>query len=162
VDTQQWFARFAAWEAAGTSPTYERLARAVSESAEVLQVLAELPGQKRQPSLLLASARLLGAPIDDPPAFVSLLQSSWSDIKSVMLDRSTQTNEAARTGTFLPVLAELLGPLTLIEVGCSGGLCLYPNRYSISYNGQPPLAVGSPVHIDVATNGLVPLPTGSA
>ena len=76
----------------------------------------------------------------------------------IMRARSTQTNEAARTATFLPLLAAITGPVALVEVGCSAGLCLYPDRYAISYDGRPPLASGSPVAINVATSGAVPLP----
>jgi hypothetical protein len=42
-------------------------------------------------------------------------------------------------------------------VGCSAGLCLYPDRYAISYDGGRPLAE-SAVRIDVATTGPVPIP----
>lgn len=50
-----------------------------------------------------------------------------------MLARSTQTNEAARCAVLLPALSRLEGPLSLIEVGASAGLCLYPDRYSYAY-----------------------------
>ena len=76
----------------------------------------------------------------------------------VMVDRSTQTNEAARTATFLPILAQMPGPVALIEVGCSAGLCLYPDRYGIDYDGAGPLVADSLVRIDVATTGPVPMP----
>jgi hypothetical protein len=50
--------------------------------------------------------------------------------------RSTQTNEPGRTASILPVLAQIdaaEGPLALIEVGASAGLCLYPDRYSYRF-----------------------------
>ncbi|MCP3855438.1 MAG: DUF2332 domain-containing protein [Actinomycetia bacterium] len=159
MDTREWYNLFAEHEAAGSSPTYERLARAVGESQPLVALLEELPAPKRQPNLLFASARLLGAPIDDPPAFITYVLSSWDEVAAVMQERSTQTNEAARTGTLLPVIAQISGPIALIEVGCSAGLCLYPDRYAISYDGQPALARHSTVHIDVATNGSVLIPT---
>ena len=56
------------------------------------------------------------------------------------------------------MIAAIEGPVALIEVGCSAGLCLYPDRYAISYDGRPPLVPGSPVTIDVATTGPVPVP----
>jgi hypothetical protein len=76
-----------------------------------------------------------------------------------MLERSTQTNEPARCATLLPALASIGGPLALIEVGTSAGLCLYPDRYSYEYDGRP---VGPPqaVHLRCATSGAVPLPAG--
>ena len=53
--------------------------------------------------------------------------------------RSTKTNEPRRCAGLLPVLAGIAGPLALLEVGASAGLCLYPDRYSYSYDGLPPL-----------------------
>lgn len=159
MDTSQWYAVFAEYEAAGTSPTYERLAQKVSASDEIVALLDELPGRKRQPNLFFAAARLVGAPLDDTDDFIAFVASSWSSIAAVMRERSTQTNEAARTATLLPILAELPGPVALIEVGCSAGLCLYPDRYSISYDGEPPLTINSRVSIDVTTNGSVAVPT---
>jgi hypothetical protein len=53
-----------------------------------------------------------------------------------MLARSTQTNEVARCAAFLPLLADLDAELALIEVGASAGLCLFPDRYAYSYDGE--------------------------
>ena len=74
-----------------------------------------------------------------------------------MLSRATQTNEPARCTALLPVLALIDGPLALIEVGTSAGLCLYPDRYSYEYDGR---AVGPrrSVHLRCTTSGDVPIP----
>ncbi|WP_442940069.1 DUF2332 family protein [Nocardioides sp. B-3] len=53
-------------------------------------------------------------------------------IKATLGERATQTNEVGRLATPVPVLAQVAashGPLSLIEVGASAGLCLYPDRY---------------------------------
>ncbi len=158
MDTRDRYIAFARVEAAGSSETYERLALAVADSPAVLDLLDQLPPLKRQPNLVFAAARILGAPMSDPPGFGAFVEANWDEVAAIIRTRATQTNEAARTGTILPVIAAIEGPVALIEVGCSAGLCLYPDRYAISYDGRPPLAPASPVTIDVATNGPVPVP----
>ncbi|WP_327106995.1 DUF2332 family protein [Nonomuraea glycinis] len=56
-------AEFAAREAHGVSPAYERLAAAVARDPELLALIAELPPAKRQPNLLFGVVRLLGGPV---------------------------------------------------------------------------------------------------
>jgi len=158
VETRNWYLAFADFEAKGSSPTYEAIARSVADSPTLLDLLDELPQIKRQPNLLLASARVCGAPIGDPIAFVDAVIDGWDLISEIMATRATQTNEAARTGTFLPILAQIDGQVALIEVGCSAGLCLYSDRYRISYDGAVPLVASSPVTIEVTTTGAVPIP----
>ena len=53
-----------------------------------------------------------------------------------IMSRATQTNEVGRCATLLPLLASLPGPLALLEVGCSAGLCLFPDRYSYRFTGS--------------------------
>lgn len=158
METRDWYLAFAGYEAKGSSATYEALARVVAGSPRLLDLLDELSPIKRQPNLLLAAARVGGAPIEDPVAFAEFVVADWERISAVMISHATQTNEAARTATFLPILAKLDGPLALIEVGCSAGLCLYPDRYRIRYDRGAPLVAESPVTIEVATTGAVPIP----
>jgi len=88
--------------------------------------------------------------------FVDFVRSNSDDLEATMLARSTQTNEVARCAAFLPVLADLDAELALIEVGASAGLCLFPDRYAYSYDGE---RVGdSALEIEVETAGTVPLP----
>jgi hypothetical protein len=154
VTTAATYAEFAAREAGGVSPTYERLSLAVSGDDEVLSLLGALPPAKRQPNLLFAVVRFLGGPVDGPAAFHDFVVVNWPAIEAEMRTRATQTNEAGRCAILLPVLAALPQPLALLDVGASAGLCLYPDRYSYRY-GDYQLGAGVPV-LDCAATGLVP------
>lgn len=138
------YAEFAPREAHGASPTYRRLALAVSRDDEVLALLDTLPTEKRQPNLLFGVVRLLGGPIDDPAAFCAYVVEHWPSIEAEVRRRATQTNEAGRCALLLPVLARLPQPLALLEVGTSAGLCLYPDRYGYRY-GATTLGTAEPV-----------------
>ncbi len=145
-------------EAGPTSPLYAQLAEEVAASDDVLSFLAGLPDGKRQPNLLFAALQFLhGAPADGAE-LRRLVAADADRLRTTMLTRATQTNEAARCGALLPVLALLDGPLALIEVGASAGLCLYPDRFGYEYDG---VSVGpsSPVRLVVSTTGGVPVPT---
>ena len=63
------YVEFAAREAHGVSPTYERLSLAVARDDEVLALLRSLPPIKRQPNLFFSVVRFLGGPVEDPPEF---------------------------------------------------------------------------------------------
>jgi Uncharacterized protein conserved in bacteria (DUF2332) len=127
------YAEFAAREAHGVSPVYERLSLAVSADAEVLELLSTLAPGKWQPNLLFGVVRLLGGPVEDPAAFHDYTTANWPAIEAEVRARATQTNEPGRCAVLLPVLAALPQPLALLEVGASAGLCLYPDRYSYQY-----------------------------
>ena len=128
------FRRFAGWKPAGT-----RRCTNVGAWRRVRPghagFLAELPAAKQQPNLLLAAVR-----------FVCGTRHDWDDFRSAfgarnrdprgMLRRRTQTNEPARCAVLLPMLARLPGPLALLEVGASAGLCLLPDRYGYHYEGH--------------------------
>ncbi|ONI64129.1 hypothetical protein ALI44B_06025 [Leifsonia sp. ALI-44-B] len=148
--TRAWYERFARQEAAGRSPLYVAWAEGVAADDEVLALLGELPPEKRQPNLLFACARWCGAadgmraasPVDADvgatsyAAFREFVLSNWSRVSGEMRMRSTQTNEPGRTASILALLAQIdaaEGPLALIEVGASAGLCLYPDRYSFRF-----------------------------
>ncbi|MET7750837.1 DUF2332 domain-containing protein [Micromonospora sp. NPDC005367] len=148
------YADFAARELHGVSPTYERLALAVSKDDDLLALLGTLPPAKRQPNLLFGVVRLLGGPVEDSAAFHDFAVTHWPAVATEMRVRAVQTNEAGRCAVLLPVLAALPQPLALLEVGASAGLCLYPDRYAYRYGDQR-LGAGEPV-LECTADGLVP------
>ena len=148
---------FAEVEAEVVSPLYAEFARAVAGDAEVLAFLAAMPTGKRQPNLLFAAVQLLHGTAPDVGEFRRLLLGDLDRVRTTMLTHATQTNEPARCAALLPLLAAVEGPLALIEVGASAGLCLYPDRYTYVYDGTtvgPP----SPVLLACSTTGDGPVP----
>ncbi|MFD0662018.1 DUF2332 domain-containing protein [Thermocatellispora tengchongensis] len=159
METAEWYRRFAESEVRGHSAVYEAVALGVAGDDTLLGLIDTLPPAKRQPNLLLAAVRFLGGPYDDEARFRSWTVRNWDTVRATVLARRTQTNEAGRCASLMPMLAALPGPLALIEVGASAGLCLYPDRYRYRYDDRP--AVGpadSPVVLDCRTNGRVPVP----
>lgn len=160
ISTADLYADFATTQAHGYAPLYEEICRGVAEDAELVAALDRLPRARRIPNLLLGVVRLLGGPVADFPSFRAWASANWAAVAAEMMVRSTQTNEAGRCATLLPVLAALPGPLSLVEVGASAGLCLQPDRYRYSYDGGPELGpADSPVLLSCRTSGSVPVPT---
>ncbi|ANJ26857.1 DUF2332 domain-containing protein [Agromyces aureus] len=145
ASTAERYRAFADVEASGMSATYEAWADGVATDAAVQALIDELPPPKRQPNLVFSAARLLGAEPGPYPAFAAWLAEHWSAVREVALSHATQTNEAARCALLLPVLSGIEGPIALLEVGASAGLCLYPDRYGYRYTGH---AVGGSVRLD--------------
>ncbi|WP_444964179.1 DUF2332 domain-containing protein [Nocardiopsis sp. M1B1] len=154
------YRNFADGYAQDAAPAYARIARALAGDERVLELVASLPaGNKRQPNLLLGAVRFLGGPVGEWADFRAWLLEHWEAVRAVVLERYTQTNEVRRCATLLPVLAGLEGPLALVEVGASAGLCLYPDRYRYSFDGGAPIGPQrSPVLLECATSGPVPVP----
>ena len=96
VPTAENYRRFARYEAAGRSPSYEELSFAVADDDFILSFLAQLPVDKRQPNLLFAAARYLLESPPDPLSLRSLIAERPDQLSRVILFRRTQTNEAAR------------------------------------------------------------------
>ena len=145
--------------AAGDSPCFEDWARRVAGDEAVLEWLLTLPPLKRQPNLVLAAARWHGAPAPGPyDGFRQVLLEREQEVRATVLRRATQTNEVGRLATLVPVLARIPGPLALLEVGASAGLCLFPDRYDYAWPGVGELrGSGGPV-LTAAATGPLPVP----
>jgi hypothetical protein len=155
------YAAFAADEARGNSAIYERLALAVAASPELLEFIAGLPEDRRQPNLFLAAVRLVSGVPADGEWLIAAVRRDHRRIRAVMRSRTTQTNEPGRCAALLPLFARLPQPLALLEVGASAGLCLIPDRYGYDYGVRrlaPPTAA-APV-FPCRVTGPAPLPAG--
>ena len=129
------FGRFARDEAPGRSDLYAQWAAGVAADADVQTVLARIPARHRQPPLVFAVTRLLGS---GEPGFAVWREWILAHAEAVVAEcgrRSLQTNEPLRCAALLPTLSRIEGPIALLEVGASAGLCLYPDRYSYRYSG---------------------------
>ena len=130
----------------------------VAGDATLLTLIDELPRLRRQPNLVLACSRLLGAPVDSYAEWRTWMIEHWPVVRHEASVRLTQTNEARRCTALLPVLSSIEGPIALLEVGASAGLCLYPDRYSYLFDGVSlhPDDGPSSVLLEVETNGPAP------
>ena len=133
---QQRYARFARDEAPGRSAVYEEWASGVAGDPEMQQVLARIPETRRQPPLVFAVSRLLGAEDEDYSAWRRFVLAHADALVTECAVRQLQTNEPLRLAALLPVLSEIDGPVALLEIGASAGLCLYPDRYSYRFLGE--------------------------
>lgn len=151
------YRQFADMECKGYSDLYYGLALAVSEDDEVVGFLAELPVV--QPNLFLASIQWLTGPDHMPgagPELRAFLKQRGREVAGVMRSHRTQTNEVGRCAALLPALPP--GPLALVEVGASAGLCLLLDRFHYAFGATAIGDASSPVHLQCTVAGPVPLP----
>lgn len=151
------YRRFAEAAAAGNSPLYATLSLAAAEDDLVLDLLESLPADRRQPMLLLGAVAFLSEAPEGPDELRARVREAGDRIRDTMLTRFTQTNEPGRCAALITALGDIDGPVGLVEVGSSAGLCLYADRYSYAFDGRP---VGPPsaVHLACTTSGPVPVP----
>ena len=169
--TADWYRHFGTIDAPGNSACYAEWSTAIADDPELIRRIDEWPHNKRQPLLMLAAARFLGARIGPYAGFRDFLDTHWDGVSRIVLSRSTQTNEAGRCAALLPSLARIAAaegrPLALIEVGASAGLTLYPDRYGYEFDDgsgavtrllPAGAAPGTYPVLRCATAGPVPLP----
>jgi hypothetical protein len=157
ADIKRQYRQFADLECKGYSDHYYRLALAVSEDDDVVAFIAEMP--VTQPNLFFASIQLLTGPAAMPATGTDLrtfVKQRGHEIQTVMRSRRTQTNEVGRCAVLLPALPP--GPLALVEVGASAGLCLLLDRYYYEFGATHIGPASSPVHLRCTASGPVPLP----
>ena len=151
---------------AGSSERYVDWSAGIVDDPDVLALIEQLPVGKRQSNLVFASARFAGAPLAPYAELRPWLIAHWHEIAAIALTHATQTNEAARCATLLPLLSGIEGPIALLEVGASGGACLLPDRYSYEYvtpDGRvrqlDPVDGPSPVRLPCAIDPADAVPT---
>ncbi|MDQ6522073.1 DUF2332 domain-containing protein [Nocardioides sp. LHD-245] len=158
AEVQESYRRFAV--EAADSPTFAAWAGAVADDPQVLAWIRTLPGIKQQPNLVFAAARHHGVPAPGPyDALRAALLGDTGPLRATILARATQTNEVGRLATLVPAFARFPGPLALLEVGASAGLCLYPDRWGYAWSTDDgPVPLGDEPRLPCRVKGPAPLP----
>ncbi|WP_209445596.1 DUF2332 domain-containing protein [Streptomyces roseochromogenus] len=166
-------------DAARTSPLYERVAVALSESDEALRAIEAAPARKRHPTVILAAlhdlalagralvlAAAYAAADGDAAAGAAIdtLLRMTGSVVAIAVRRQPRTNDTGRCAVLYPAIAEAArrvgaNAVGLIDVGCSAGLNLHVDRVGITYsNGQSLGDPSSPVQLSSAIVGDRPVP----
>src|SRR4029453_1421149 len=176
----QVYRHFGEVDAAETSPLYERVAVALSESDEALRAIEAAPARKRHPTVILAAlhdlalagrapalAAAYAAADGDaaPGAAIDTLLRMTDSVLAIAVRRRTRPNGTGRCPVLYPAIAEAArrvgaNAVGLIDVGCSAGLNLNVDRVGITYsNGQSLGDPSSPVQLSSSIVGDRPIPT---
>ena len=162
-DSARRYRRWATVEATGSSPTYVRLALACAGDPAVTELLDGEEQRCHQPNLLFGVLRLHGVDVADPPAALTWVGEHPDLVRAELRARRTQTNEVARCAVVVPALAELDGPLALVEVGASAGLNLLLDRWRYRWTRPSGDVVAgpadAPLEIRCAVTDDQPLPS---
>ncbi|PZF55416.1 hypothetical protein DEJ23_12090 [Curtobacterium sp. MCSS17_008] len=130
-------ARYAAYadRIAPVSPTYAAWARSVDD--DLVALLDAVPEQQRQPELVFAVARRLGADPSDPGALRVLGREARPAFVAALTSATVQANDPRRLGPVVPLLAALAAaderPLGLVDAGAAAGLCSIPDRVTLDH-----------------------------
>jgi hypothetical protein len=159
AEVEESYRRFA--DEAVDSPTFAAWAAAVADDPEVVAWIRTLPDLKQQPNLVFAAARHHGVPAPGPyDGLRAALLGDSGEVRATILARATQTNEVGRLATLAPAFGSFAGPLALIEVGSSAGLCLYPDRWGYAWStDEGPVVLGEEPRLPCRVKGPAPLPT---
>ena len=129
----------------------------MADDDDVVDFITGMP--VTQPNLFFASIQFLTGPDSMPSTGAALrafVTRHGRELGDVMRAHRTQTNEVGRCAVLLPALPP--GPLALIEVGASAGLCLLLDRFHYELGTARLGEASSPVHLRCATAGPVPVP----
>ena len=154
MDTASRFRDFAAAADLGGSAVYAAWATGVAGDAEIIALVDTAAPSQRQPVLVFAVARTLGASLDGYPTLRSWLLAHRAAFLRELGRRGTQTNDVRRVAPVSVALTRIPGPVALLEVGAAAGLCLFPDRFAVDLGGT---VVGDPasgVHVRVDLNGI--------
>jgi hypothetical protein len=176
----QVYRRFGEVDAAETSPLYERVAVALSESDEALRTIEAAPARKRHPAVILAALHDLALAGRAPAlaaayaagdgdaaagAAIDTLLEMTDAVVAIAARRRVLSAETGRCAVLYPAIAEAArrvgaDAVGLIDVGCSTGLNLIVDRVGITYGNG--LSLGDPssaVQLSCSIVGERPIPT---
>jgi hypothetical protein len=177
----QAYRHFGEVDAAGTSPLYERVAVAVSESHTALRAIEAVPARKRRPTVILAAlhdlalagrapalAAAYAAADADPDAAanaaIDTLLGMTDQVVAIAARRMVRTSQTERCAVLYPAITEAArragaNAVGLIDVDGSAGLNLHVDRVGITYsNGQALGDPSSPVQLLSSIAGDRPVP----
>ncbi|GAA1774195.1 DUF2332 domain-containing protein [Streptomonospora arabica] len=176
----QVYRRFGEVDAAATSPLYERVAVALSESDEALRAIEAAPARRRHPTVVLAALHDLALAGRAPAlaaayaaadgdaaaaAAIDTLLRMTDSVAAIAARRRTRPDETGHCAVLYPAVAEAArragaNAVGLIDVGCSAGLNLNVDRVGITYGDGRPLGdPSSPVQTRCSVVGDRPVPT---
>ncbi|MBF4615584.1 DUF2332 family protein [Curtobacterium sp. VKM Ac-1376] len=130
-------ARYAAYadRIEAVSPSYAAWALSLDDA--LVALLDEVPEQQRQPELLFAVARRLGADPSDPGALRALGREARPALVAAITSATVQANDPRRLGPVVPLFAALAArsdrALGLVDAGAAAGLCSIPDRVILDY-----------------------------
>ena len=146
------FRRFSEDKCKGYSALYFRLSHSVAQDDYLSKFISLTPDQ--QPNLFFASVQYLTGPEEMPMSLSELsrfVREHEIQVAQLMRSRRTQMNEVERCAVLLPAMPA--GPLVLVAVGASAGLCLMLDKYRYDYGS---LQIGdseSPVRLRCRLRG---------
>jgi hypothetical protein len=175
----QVYRHFGEVDAAGSSPLYQRVAVALSESGEALRAIEAAPARKRHPTVILAALHDLALAGRAPAlaaayaaadgnaaagAAIEVLLRMTDSVAAIAVRRKVRADETGRGAVLYPAIAEAArragaDAVGLIDVGCSAGLNLTTDRVGITYVNGPSLGdPSSPVQLSCSVVGGRPVP----